>query len=445
MSGERYVALGLATTRAAWFNDVARWATVGSAPIEFVKCISAEELTARLGSGRVFSVILIDAGTNAIDRDLLDLAANRKVPVVVVDDGRTQRDFTALGAHTVLPVEFSRDQLIDTLRHVSTMIGGATALPVADPAGGDGSCTRGLLFGVAGCGGTGASTVAIALAQGLATANLATADTPQGVVLADLCLDAEQAMLHDARDIVPGVQELVEAHRSGQPSESEIVGLTFATDTRGYRLLLGLRRHRDWTSLRPRSFESALGGLRRAFAQVVVDMDSDVEGEAATGSIEIEERNIMARTVSLRTDLLVVVGRPGIKGIHALVRTVNGFRDHGVAPARVLAVFNGAPRNPRLRAELSRSFADLTGATAGLAPVMGPVFLLTRRGLDDAHRDGTRLPPGLCRQVTDAVLATARRAEANAVGDDDVEHENEPSRIRPGSLGRWSEQEAAGQ
>ena len=48
MAGERYVVLGLATARSAWFTDVARWATVGSVPVEFVKCIDADELRARL-------------------------------------------------------------------------------------------------------------------------------------------------------------------------------------------------------------------------------------------------------------------------------------------------------------------------------------------------------------------------------------------------------------
>ena len=77
------------------------------------------------------------------------------------------------------------------------------------------------------------------------------------VLLADLNLDADQAALHDARDVVPGVAELVDAHRGGQPSADEIRTLTFRVPSRSYHLLLGLRRHRDWTVLRPRAFEAA--------------------------------------------------------------------------------------------------------------------------------------------------------------------------------------------
>src|SRR3546814_2814274 len=70
-------------------------------------------------------------------------------------------------------------------------------------------------------------------------------------------------MLHAARDVVPGVAELVEAHRSGSPGPHEVRDLTWEVGARGYRLLLGLRRHRDWTAIRPRAFDAALDGLRR--------------------------------------------------------------------------------------------------------------------------------------------------------------------------------------
>ena len=57
----RYVVLGLAHPRAPWFSEVARWATAGSAPVDFVKCVSAEEVHARLASGRRVSALLADA------------------------------------------------------------------------------------------------------------------------------------------------------------------------------------------------------------------------------------------------------------------------------------------------------------------------------------------------------------------------------------------------
>src|SRR4051812_16982815 len=156
MTGDRYVALGLATARSTWFTNVARWATVGSIPLEFVKCIQAEELRARLASGRPFSAVLVDAATGDVDRDLIDLAATHGASLIVVDDAGTGRDWMALGARAVLDPGFDRTQLLDVLRQVSAMIGGATSFAVDDPTPDD--VTRGRFIAVTGRGGARAST-----------------------------------------------------------------------------------------------------------------------------------------------------------------------------------------------------------------------------------------------------------------------------------------------
>ena len=61
MAGARYVLLGLAQARSGWFRDVAQWATTGAIAAEFIKCVSAEEVRARLAGGRPFSALLVDA------------------------------------------------------------------------------------------------------------------------------------------------------------------------------------------------------------------------------------------------------------------------------------------------------------------------------------------------------------------------------------------------
>lgn len=434
MAGERYVALGLASVRSAWFTEVARWATVGSIPAEFVKCISAEELRARLASGRTFSVVLIDAATGAVDRELLDLALASHVTVVVVDDGRSGRDWAAIGVRAVLPPTFSRDQLLDMLAHTASMVGGATALPSDEQIDTPVTGWRGRLIAVTGAGGTGASSVAVALAQGIGDTDAHAGN----VVLADLRLDAELAMLHDARDIVPGIQELVEAHRSGRPGPAEVRALTFDVVNRRYQLLLGLRRHRDWTVLRPRSFEAAVEGLRSTFHYVVADIDRDLEGEPDTGSVEVEERNLMARTIASRADVVLAVGRPGVKGLYGLVRVVAALREHGVDPRRILAVVNESSRNQRTKAEITRTFADLTGSSSGMPGVVGPIFLPERRGLDEVHRDGARLPSTMTAPLIGAVGAIVDRAPQMGIED------AEPVAIMPGSVGAYADQEMSG-
>src|SRR5207248_136921 len=168
----------------------------------------------------------------------------------------------------------------------------------------------------------------IALAQALAGRG--------AVVLADLCRRADQAMLHDARDVVPGIQELVEAHRSGQPSADDVRSITFDIVERGYHLLLGLRRCRYWSTLRPRAFEAALRSLRLAYPAVVADIDGDFEGEAMGGSIDVEDRNTMARVAARDADVVFTVGSAGLKGVHSLVRLLEELVEHGVEPRRIV-------------------------------------------------------------------------------------------------------------
>ena len=87
MSAERYVLLGLAPARAPWFAALAQWATSATIAAEFVKCVSADEVRARLGSGRRYSALLIDSGSRWFERDLVDAARGAHTPVIAVGDG----------------------------------------------------------------------------------------------------------------------------------------------------------------------------------------------------------------------------------------------------------------------------------------------------------------------------------------------------------------------
>jgi hypothetical protein len=242
-------------------------------------------------------------------------------------------------------------------------------------------------------------------------------------------------MLHDAGDVVPGVQELVEAHRSGRPTPEDVRSLTFSVVERHYHLLLGLRRHRDWVAIRPRAFEAGVDSLRRCYRVVVADVDADLEGEDQCGSIDVEERNLMARTVIARADVVIVVGLPTTKGIYDLVRMAGELVEFGVEPARVVPVVNRAPRSPRARADLTKAIATLSAPFAragGLAPV---VYLPERKRVDDAIRGGTRLPAALVRDPTESVQAILDRQLARPPRP----AAEEPVPVKPGSLGSWSE------
>jgi hypothetical protein len=425
MAGDRFVLLGLARPRAPWFAEVSRWATSAIVPAEFVKCVSPEELRARLASGRPWSAALLDGALPAVDRDLVAAVRDRGCAPVVVDDRDASR-WRSLGAAAVLPSTFDRGALLEVLEAVASTVGRPIGLPndvggVVDAGGSD----DGLVVAVCGPGGTGASTVAIAVAQGLAAAGRST-------VLADLARNAEQAVLHDARDVVPGVQELVEAHRNGVPSTDDVVGLTFSVVERGYSLLLGLRRSRYWPSLRPRAFVTAFGSLRRAFDAVVCDVTADFEGEADAGSADVEERNVAARTAIAEADVVLVVGRPGVKGVHALVRVLADLGVAGVPAGRIVPVLVGAPRSPRARAEIAAAVGELSRPALGGGATPSPLFLPTRP-VEAALRDGAAMPAPLPARSAAAVLAVVGHVGGRAPAS------VEPTPVVPGTLGSFTD------
>lgn len=427
MSGERFVILGLARARRQWFVDVGRWSTSAALPAEFLRCVSVEELRARLATGRPHSCALVDGGLSTVDRDLLQAIREAGAVVMVVDDGRQGRDWVALGAAEVLPAALTREVLLDALATHAVMVGDAAApLPGgARPEPLDLALAPSAVAAVCGAGGTGASTVAAALAQGLGEES-----RHQGtVVLADLARHGEQAMLHDVRDVMPGIQELVDAHRGGTPSAAEVEALTFSVVERRYHLLLGLRQARYWATLRPRAFEAAFDSLRRVFATVVCDVTADFEGEDASGSADVEERNLMARTAVSWADVVFAVGRPGVKGTHALVRVIAELAAHGVPAGRIVPVVNTAPRHPRARAEIAAALADLVGPPLGAEATAGCVFLPARR-VEEAMRDAVKLPAPLAPLLAGAFLAIVERA-----GRRPHRTEPEPVLVAPGSLG----------
>ena len=435
MSADRYVVLGLAQVRAEWFREVSQWSTSAALPLEFVKAMSLEEVSVRLQSGRSYSALLVEDTTVGLDRDLVHSALDAGCAVIVVDGGRVTKSWIELGASAVLPIPFGPDDLL----HVVSQVASPVTLP-GDPTPERSNVSqvgfRGTLIGVTGSGGTGASTVAMALAQGLA------ADPRQTglVCLGDLSLNAEMAMLHGAHDIVPGLTELVEAHRSGEPSAEVIRSLTWQVEARGYHLLLGLRRHRDWTAVRPRALAEAIDSLQRGFRFVVVDFDGDLEGEKATGSADVQDRNLLARTAASTADLVVAVGSPHMKGLHSLLRTIRDLLDHDVPTRRILPVLNEAPRSPRARAELTRAFGELLSSSVRDRAVPSPVFLPHRRRLDLAIRDGHRLPDAWLGAITQTARALTDGAHTGHRDQDD----DDLVPIAPGSLGHWTDQEVGG-
>ena len=118
----------------------------------------------------------------------------------------------------------------------------------------------------------------------------------------------------------------------------------------------------------PASARRHLASLRRTYAVVVADTEADLEGEAETGSLDIEDRNACARLLTAAADIVVVTGTGGLVGVHRLVRTLAALAAHGVDPARLLPVVTRAPRSPHRRAELVADPSPCCSASSPPAP-----------------------------------------------------------------------------
>lgn len=410
MSGDRWRIAGLSDPRAAWFSELARWSTAAAVPVDFVKCVSVDELRTRLIVGEAYSALLLGSDAAGVSRDLIAEALGHGAAVIVVGDAMAG-PWLELGASAVLPDSFDRADLLAVLAdHASPDV------PAEEPRTGEGlpspSGWRGRLVSVTGSGGAGSSVLAMGLAGGLA----AEASNRGLVMLADLALNADQAMMHDSRDVMPGLQELVEAGQGGQVGPDLLGSMVFEPAGRGYHLLLGLRRHRDWIAIRRRPLEAALDAVLRTYRFVVADTDADIEGLSDTGSVDVESRNVLARTAIERSDLVVVVGTGGTQGLNSLVRTIGSLVDGGVGADRLLPVINRSPRSRPRRAAATSAVTRLLAETA--AADVGDVLLVAERHeVEKTLRDGRLPPAALGRELAAAVR---RRLSSASSGDEAV-------------------------
>lgn len=401
--------LGLVGRHATWPQRLEEWSAPGAAPPRVSYCPSVAHLDAQVQHGAA-PVVLLDGDLSVVDRDLLADVAAAGATAVVIEGGRRRLDWISLGAAAVLPPDFDHAQLL------------SVTVPEAPAARGDRRAAP--VVAVTGPGGTGASVTAMATAQGLAT-------THRRVLLADCCLRAEQAMLHNTHGSQPSLVDLVELHAGRTPEERHVRQLALGIVERGYYLLPGLPRARQWSRLRGPSLRATLASLRTAFGLIVVDVDADVEGEAEGGSVEVEERNLLARTLLRDADVAVVVGQPTMKGVYALVRTIVELLEHGVGPRRILPVLNQVGSDQRTRADLSRAVRSLTEGVAGGTGI-GPALFTPAVALEGRLRERDPLPEALTTVLAGAVSALLDRPDAGPPPP-------VPTPVAAGAIGHWSD------
>jgi hypothetical protein len=257
--------------------------------------------------------VLLDGASAQVDADLVAVIESSGCTPVGIQAESTPIDWEDLGVGALLAGTFTWPELSDLL-----------AANCAPSRPGEGSRVQiegaappgGFLVGVCGAGGTGASTIAMALAQAAAGR-----DGP-ATLLADGARRADQALYNDTGDVVPGLPELLDRVRAGNADPDEIDDSVFRT-TRGYDLLLGQRSAGDWVLLDRSSVAGVLEATLRRWQLVVVDHDGDLEDAEWTRSESIGARNAVSLELARTADLWVVVAGTGTKGVASAARGVD--------------------------------------------------------------------------------------------------------------------------
>ena len=112
----RHVVLAVARPRSQWMNELTRWASSGSVAIDVTRCISIDEVRARLSSLQAISAIVVDERCVGLDRDLLAAAHDAGSASIIVTSPDTRRDWTSIGASCALAEPLDRDAFVGALR-----------------------------------------------------------------------------------------------------------------------------------------------------------------------------------------------------------------------------------------------------------------------------------------------------------------------------------------
>lgn len=415
MTMRPYSILGLAHPRSNWLRDVSTWTNSGALSATLTKCFSEGEARQHLQALRPWSALIIDDHMALRCETLINEAASLSLPTFIVTDDSND----ALRSTATLSASFTRDDLVAALA--------THALPSLEPEPQEiakvisaGTKWQGSLIAVTGPGNTGASTVATAFAQHLGKK----AVDPGSVALIDFARNAQQDVLHNVFNSRASVEDLIDANRMRVADSEDVRALLVSCDTRAFSLLCGVRKSSAWTTFGQGSIVRSLDALRQSYLQTVVDITCDVESRNETGSSDLELRNSLSIETARRADLVVVVGLPGVKGLHSVWQSVTTLLGVGVDSQRIVIVINRSPKNALARRGIASTLRSFIAASSPLCDIA----CIGEYNIEPSLLDGTELPNKLTAEVAKSLEQAL--SSVHAVHADEV-----ATPIAPGTLG----------
>ncbi len=189
----------------------------------------------------------------------------------------------------------------------------------------------GLAIGVLGVGGSGASTIAMAVAQSFAGEHR--------VNLIDLVVEGSQRMYHDIDIVQPGVTEAIAGSRVMNVGDDYFERFKIPILERGYLLMLSISHQNQLEALRRSDLGEAIERLKRTSDITIFDLDPDF----ASGSIR-ESATITptapTEEVLREIDAVIIVVNEDYRSLHRGVNLGRRLIDEGFSTSQIAIINN---------------------------------------------------------------------------------------------------------
>ena len=189
----------------------------------------------------------------------------------------------------------------------------------------------GLAIGVMGVGGSGATTLAMALAQSFAGENR--------VTLVDLVVEGSQRMYHDIDVMQPGITEAIAGRRVMKVGEDYFERFKIPILERGYLLMLSISHQSQLEALRRSDIGEAIGRLKRTSDITIFDLDSNF---TASDLRDSSDTSLSAPTEEAlgEVDALILVVNEDFRSLHRGANLGRRLVEEGFKPSMIAIVNN---------------------------------------------------------------------------------------------------------